>query len=73
MGNPNLNGDNNLTAADKEFENNIRPSHIKEFAGQDQIIENLKILSRLPRSGEALDIYCFMALRDWARPPCQGS
>ena len=35
MANPNLSSDKqDLTAADKEFENNIRPAHIEEFAGQ---------------------------------------
>ena len=32
-----------MSAADKEFENNIRPAVIADFAGQQQIIENLKI------------------------------
>ena len=42
MPNPNLSSDKqNLTAADKEFENDIRPSQIADFSGQDQIIENL--------------------------------
>ena len=44
MVNPNLTSDKeNLSAADKEFENNIRPAQIADFAGQDQIIENLRI------------------------------
>src|SRR5215467_598322 len=61
MPNPNLNKErNSLTAADKEFENNIRPAHIKEFAGQDQIIENLKIFIKAAKiRGEALDHVLF--------------
>jgi Holliday junction DNA helicase RuvB len=61
MANPNLNTEkNNLTSADKEFENNIRPSHIKEFAGQEQIIENLKIFIKAAKiRGEALDHILF--------------
>src|SRR6478672_6987601 len=57
MPNPLLNSDNTgLTSADKEFENNIRPSHIEEFSGQPQIIENLKIFIRAAKlRGEALD------------------
>src|SRR3979409_1288309 len=61
MSNPNLNKENNsLTAADKEFENNIRPSQIREFAGQEQIIENLKIFIKAAKiRGEALDHVLF--------------
>ena len=44
MSNPNLNNDaNKQTPAEKEFENNIRPSEIADFAGQPQTIENLRI------------------------------
>ena len=44
MPNQNLNTEKELlTAADKEFENNIRPAVIEEFCGQAQIIENLSI------------------------------
>ncbi len=61
MSNPNLNKEkNSLEAIDKEFENNIRPSHIKEFSGQDQIIENLKIFIKAAKiRGEALDHVLF--------------
>src|ERR1700740_757728 len=61
MGNPNLNsGRNSMTAADKEFENNIRPAHIKDFAGQPQIIENMKIFIKAAKiRGEALDHILF--------------
>src|SRR5215470_4577198 len=61
MPNPNLNKDkNSLAAVDKEFENNIRPAHIKEFAGQEQIIENLRIFIKAAKiRGEALDHVLF--------------
>src|SRR5687767_1094867 len=61
MPNPNQNSDKELlTAADKEFENNIRPSHIGEFAGQTQIIENLKIFIKAAKMRrEALDHILF--------------
>jgi Holliday junction DNA helicase RuvB len=61
MPNPNLNTNKeNLAAIDKEFENNIRPSHIEEFAGQSQIIDNLKIfISAAKLRGEALDHVLF--------------
>lgn len=61
MANPNLQSDKEfLTAADKEFENNIRPAHISEFAGQGQIIENLKIFIKAAKlRGEALDHILF--------------
>jgi Holliday junction DNA helicase RuvB len=61
MSNPNLNSRKDLlTAAEKEFENNIRPAHIEEFAGQIQIIENLKIFIKAAKiRGEALDHILF--------------
>src|SRR5438309_9273917 len=57
MSNPHLHSeDSGLSAADKEFENGIRPKQIEEFAGQPQIIENLKIFIRAAKlRGEALD------------------
>src|SRR5574338_312465 len=49
-----------LTASDKEFENQIRPAHIAEFSGQEQIIENLRIFIKAAKMrGEALDHVLF--------------
>jgi Holliday junction DNA helicase RuvB len=49
-----------LNAADKEFENNIRPTVISDFAGQQQIIDNLKIFIQAAKMrGEALDHILF--------------
>ena len=61
MSNINLNSDKEyLTAVDKEFENNIRPSVIEEFSGQSQIIDNLKIFIKAAKMrGEALDHILF--------------
>src|SRR6266550_4489591 len=61
MPNQNLNTDKELlTAADKEFENNIRPAIIEEFSGQLQIIDNLKIFIKAAKMrGEALDHVLF--------------
>src|SRR5215467_12198418 len=61
MANPNLNTEKEfLSAADKEFENNIRPREIDDFAGQSQIIENLKIFIKAAKiRGEALDHILF--------------
>src|SRR4028119_877703 len=61
MSNQNLNtGKEILTPAEKEFENNIRPSIIDEFSGQPQIIENLKIFIKAAKlRGEALDHILF--------------
>ena len=61
MSNDNLNADvRSLSASDKEFENNIRPSVIADFAGQEQIIENLKIFIRAAKMrNEALDHVLF--------------
>jgi holliday junction DNA helicase RuvB len=61
MPNPNLNSDKeNLTATDSVFENSIRPAAIADFAGQDQIIENLRIFIKAAKiRGEALDHVLF--------------
>ena len=61
MANQNLNSDKgSLTAVDKEFENNIRPAQIEDFAGQQQTIENLKIFIQAAKlRGEALDHILF--------------
>ncbi len=61
MPNPNLQGEkSSLSAAEKEFENNIRPAAIAEFSGQAQIIENLTIFIKAAKiRGEALDHVLF--------------
>lgn len=61
MSNPNLNSNKELlSTAEKEFENNIRPAQIDDFAGQSQIIENLRIFIRAAKMrGEALDHILF--------------
>ncbi|RYZ17724.1 MAG: AAA family ATPase, partial [Chitinophagaceae bacterium] len=61
MSNPNLvSGAEGLTAAEKEFENNIRPKEIEDFSGQPQIIENIKIFIKAAKlRGEALDHVLF--------------
>ena len=72
MTNPNLNKESEgLSAADKEFENNIRPKQIDEFSGQPQIIENLIIFIKAAKiRGEALIMFCFMARRAWVKQHC---
>lgn len=61
MANPNLSKDkDSLSAADREFENNIRPAQISEFSGQPQLIENLQIFIKAAKiRGEALDHVLF--------------
>jgi Holliday junction DNA helicase RuvB len=61
MSNSNLNKDaNQLSAAEKEFENTIRPKEIDDFAGQPQLIENLIIFIKAAKMrGEALDHILF--------------
>src|ERR1700730_7282020 len=61
MPNDNLNTETTrLSSADKQFENTIRPSSISEFAGQLQIIDNLKIFIKAAKlRGEALDHVLF--------------
>jgi Holliday junction DNA helicase RuvB len=61
MPNLNLNTDKNaLSPSDVAFENNIRPSVIEDFAGQPQLIENLRVFIKAARMrGEALDHILF--------------
>ncbi|NOT51990.1 MAG: Holliday junction branch migration DNA helicase RuvB [Chitinophagaceae bacterium] len=61
MANPNLNSDKeNFSSADVVFENSIRPAAINDFAGQEQIIDNLRIFIKAARlRGEALDHILF--------------
>ena len=61
MLNSNLSSDKEaLSAAEKEFENNIRPKQIDEFSGQKQTIENLIIFIKAAKiRGEALDHVLF--------------
>src|SRR5436189_2590517 len=61
MNNPNLQADpSQLTSAEREFENNIRPAAISEFSGQAQLIENLVIFIKAAKiRGEALDHVLF--------------
>ncbi|MGZ5247531.1 MAG: AAA family ATPase, partial [Flavitalea sp.] len=61
MMNQNLNNEKpTINSADKEFENNIRPSEISDFAGQERIIENLTVFIKAAKMrGEALDHVLF--------------
>ncbi|RXK81856.1 Holliday junction branch migration DNA helicase RuvB [Filimonas effusa] len=61
MSNPSLQSEKgSLSAAEKEFENNIRPKDIEQFSGQPQIIENLIIFIKAAKlRGEALDHILF--------------
>src|ERR1051325_2707782 len=61
MANSNLNtGKENISLAEAEFENNIRPKEIEDFAGQPQLIENLSIFIKAAKQrNEALDHILF--------------
>src|SRR5246127_2428705 len=60
MANPNLQASTSVGAPDKEFENSIRPSAIRDFSGQPQLIENLLIFIRAAKQrDEALDHILF--------------
>ena len=59
--NQHLNSDKEqLSTAEKEFENNIRPAVMDEFSGQQQIIDNLSIFIKAAKKRkEALDHILF--------------
>ncbi len=49
-----------VNAAEKEYENSIRPGSIEDFSGQPQLIENLRIFIKAANlRGEALDHVLF--------------
>ncbi len=51
---------NDNANVDKEFENTIRPESLEEFAGQPQVIENIKVFIKAANlRGEALDHVLF--------------
>src|SRR5688500_778023 len=57
MSNPLLDpNEGNLSVTEKEFEQILRPQHIEDFSGQQQIIDNLKVfIAAAKQRGEALD------------------
>ena len=57
MRNPNIDPDeDNLSPTEKDIEKVLRPASFDDFAGQDKIIENLKVFVGAARQrGEALD------------------
>ena len=61
MSNSNLHTEKSeLTLAEREYENSIRPREIVDFAGQQQIIDNLVIFIKAAKMrGEALDHILF--------------
>src|SRR5271170_2468192 len=61
MPNANINNEKELMSpAEKEFENNIRPSEMADFTGQPKTIENLRIFIKAAKiRGEALDHILF--------------
>ncbi len=61
MSNPNIHDiENSENFKDRDLDNNIRPGQIDEFAGQPQLIENLRIFIQAAKQrGEALDHVLF--------------
>src|SRR4051812_32396272 len=58
--NSNVRPGGELSNTDKEYENSIRPGEIDDFAGQPQLIENLRIFIKAAKlRGEALDHILF--------------
>ncbi len=57
MQNPNLNPDaENLNVEDQQVERALRPKMLKDFSGQDKLVENLQIfIAAAKQRGEALD------------------
>ena len=58
--NPNI---DNLSNDDKEFENVLRPKLFNDFKGQNNIVENLKVLLKLQKMNHLI-MYYYMVLLD---------
>ena len=55
--------------SDLEFENQIRPRELDNFAGQEKIVDNLRIFIQAAlMRGDSLDHVCCTVLRDWGKP-----
>ncbi len=55
-----IRANSSISAAEKEYENSIRPGSIDDFSGQPQLIENLRIFIKAANlRGEALDHVLF--------------
>lgn len=60
MSNSHIRPDDDLSPQDRDYENSIRPQSIKDFSGQPQLIENLRIFIKAANlRGEALDHVLF--------------
>jgi len=56
MANPSLHTGKPQNPQDNEFENSLRPQYIEDFAGQPQLIDNLRVFIKAANlRGEALD------------------
>jgi Holliday junction DNA helicase RuvB len=69
MANPNLHTEKSqLSVEEKEFENNIRPKQIVEFAGQQQLIDNLIIFIKAQScAAKRLTMFLFHGPPVWVK------
>ena len=56
---------NNISSAEKEFENALRPLRFGDFSGQQKVVENLEVFVEAAKYRSTTP--CCTALRDWAR------
>ena len=57
-----------LSKVEKDLENVLRPDAFSSFAGQEKVVENLRVFVRAAaQRGEALD-HPLLYGRDWAKP-----
>ena len=63
-----------FTQEDIDVEYSLRPKTLEEYIGQDKAKENLAVFIQAARAGMShLTMFCFTALRDWAKPRCPTS
>lgn len=58
----------NFSSEDLDIERALRPLSFDDFAGQDQVLDNLKVFVKAANlRGEALDHTLFHGPRDWEK------
>ena len=57
---------NSLSEGDKELDKKLRPLEFKDFSGQKQIVENLRVFVKAAKMrGESLDHYQILLQTNW--------
>lgn len=59
----------NVSSAEKEFENALRPLKFTDFSGQQKVVENLEVFVEAAKyRANRSTIRCCTVRQDWERP-----